>query len=648
MKRAWLILALAWAGCDSADPPIRDGGTDDRMGEDERVVDNCEPDERLCMLVGRMRCTPVQSNPLNCGDCGVECDPTETCDDGRCRPASSCDRGQTDCGGDIGCTDTDTNNDACGNCSTRCEDGEVCTRGACTPSECEDPTPDRCNDVCVDTNNDRANCGSCNTECGDGESCRDGACVAGCGGTVCRIDDGEQCIDTQNDPMNCGDCERACDTGQACVAGRCECGGETCGDVCTDVATDANNCGACDAPCDPGATCEAGRCVCPSGTEECRGACVNTQLDVANCGDCGNACPGGQTCVAGTCTATTCAGALVECGGTCTDVNLDSNNCGECGTICADGTLCDGGICRPGNDLRANAQVIELPANGGSVSLTGTTAGATTDVPSGVECDSGGPNIWYRIDPPSEGALWIDTANSAYDTSVFLTNVDGVPIAGQCNDDCPCREEPFNDDDFSDFQSCLGAYLVGGTVYLSVGGFSIRSVGSFNLNLQFLPADASFFYDVPLSGEGVTSLDVLIGPNDRESDGCGGPLTSRSGEDLRWFAACGTGQDHSFSVCPTDGGSWSAENFDGDAYDPVIYRVSGATGEQENCSDFTFNPFNNCRPVGGGPNSGARISNEDDLRRGVHGIYVDSAGPGGDGMFYELAYELPVLDFSDD
>ena len=77
-------------------------------------------------------CVNLQNDPTNCGGCGVNCAPTDTCSNGMC-----CGAGLTNCGGS--CTDTQTDDDNCGSCGRECGLGcgllgtgaRVCRSGAC-------------------------------------------------------------------------------------------------------------------------------------------------------------------------------------------------------------------------------------------------------------------------------------------------------------------------------------------------------------------------------------------------------------------------------------------------------------------------------------------------------------------------------------
>jgi nitrous oxidase accessory protein NosD len=97
-----------------------------------------------------------------------------------------CPGGQTRCFGS--CTDTNTDPRNCGFCGVDCDEDEVCTSGQCVESGCDGGLT-RCGNACVNTNNDPQNCGGCGNVCEQGELCRGGLCVEEC--DVC--DDDEEC-----------------------------------------------------------------------------------------------------------------------------------------------------------------------------------------------------------------------------------------------------------------------------------------------------------------------------------------------------------------------------------------------------------------------------------------------------------------------
>ena len=165
-------------------------------------------------------------DPKNCGACGTECAPSQTC----------CNRA---------CVDTRSDSNNCGACGAICGGcGNACSGQAC------------CGGTCVSTQSDAMNCGGCGIVCG-------GCGSATCSGNSCC---GAACIDAQSDPNNCGSCGHACQPGEACVSGRCQ------GDCRQPQnACDLSACLQCEP--DPATGTFSCQSACAQGEGCCRGAC---------------------------------------------------------------------------------------------------------------------------------------------------------------------------------------------------------------------------------------------------------------------------------------------------------------------------------------------------------------------------------------
>lgn len=160
-----------------------------------------------CETCGGAGCVDLQTDPANCGGCGVACPGTAACDQGTC----TCSGGRTLCGS--ACVDTGSDPANCGGCNEKCAPALVCSLGQCS-SMCAGGLT-LCGGACVDTTNNPDNCGACGTACGATGTCQASQCVCAGGG------------DTQTDPNNCGGCGNACSPGQTCEAGVCTCGSST-------------------------------------------------------------------------------------------------------------------------------------------------------------------------------------------------------------------------------------------------------------------------------------------------------------------------------------------------------------------------------------------------------------------------------------
>jgi hypothetical protein len=348
-----------------------DSGLPDGAGSVRALCPSNEcPADRVTCPSSPFPCSvALRSDDDNCGACGRHCphDPTFTsqyqavsqCVDGACRLV--CAAGGADCNGlpEDGC-ETAINSDPrnCGACGIVCED--VCTDGVCG---CPGRFPDYCVDRCTNVRSDIFNCGLC------GHVCPPSAepppppawhasygCVAGaCDRLTCNVEfdfetrirrdwadcnadifdaAGDGCeIDIANDRNNCGGCGTVCPAGRICrpipqgIGGECVC---ACGSDCFNVDSDIDNCGACGVRCpgdrrsfepplflgadpDPAhgkPVCEQGVCNyrCSRGWADCDGdadnGCeTNVTIDSLNCGACGNRCDGidGHPCVDGKC-----------------------------------------------------------------------------------------------------------------------------------------------------------------------------------------------------------------------------------------------------------------------------------------------------------------------------------------------------------
>ncbi|MBF0491077.1 MAG: hypothetical protein HQL15_10810, partial [Candidatus Omnitrophica bacterium] len=232
---------------------------------------NCSGSSRCCKTGNgsEKACVDPQSEPKNCGDCGIKCG-TQSCCFGQCvdlnttdncsKCGNSCGEGQFCCS--WGCQDNNFKN--CGACGRSCSVGQICCYGSRLDGY------------------DDNNCGGCGIVCPTGTTCEGFRCVpnARCGDKTCNS--GETCCDnvctnTQNSDSNCGSCGNVCPTNTHCELGqdnipRCMCGAyfcssgqSCCGDspkqTCADTNSDVHNCGKCGNDCGEDASCINGICV---------------------------------------------------------------------------------------------------------------------------------------------------------------------------------------------------------------------------------------------------------------------------------------------------------------------------------------------------------------------------------------------------
>jgi len=256
--------------------------------------------------------------------------------------SSMCPTGQTLCSGM--CVNPQSDPMNCGNCGVACGAGLQCVNSACSCAALG-ATYQNCNGACIDTSMDEANCGACGTVCGAGQQCTAGVCA--CTAPLVACGTPPTCVDPSSNAMFCsatpGTCGTACTT-PFCSAGMCSatCAFTDCSGSCINtMGTDPQNCGACGMACAVGQQCSAGVCGCGAGQTLCNGTCVDTMTDPANCGTCGTTC-NGQACSGGSCG---CAAGQTMCDGLCKDLMTDNANCGMCGTSCTAPAMCSAGSC---------------------------------------------------------------------------------------------------------------------------------------------------------------------------------------------------------------------------------------------------------------------------------------------------------------
>jgi hypothetical protein len=166
-------------------------------------------------------CANLSSDVNNCGMCGHSCGVVPagavgsiTCVNGACLTTAMCPAGQAQCGSTCANLQTDPTN--CGACGMLCGSGGVCTAGACS---CPAGAVSCPGFACVNLASDPANCGACGNKCPGGALCISGVCACPTGLAACP----GLCTKLESDPQNCGACGHACAAAtQMCVAGTCQ------------------------------------------------------------------------------------------------------------------------------------------------------------------------------------------------------------------------------------------------------------------------------------------------------------------------------------------------------------------------------------------------------------------------------------------
>lgn len=231
----------------------------------------------------------------SCGSCteGLVCAATGQC---------SCDEGALECGEGV-CVDSQTDPDNCGGCGMVCGADEACVEGECA-----------CLRSCGDRECGDDGCGGSCGLCGDDRLCGGGGqCL--CVGAL--VDCGGACIDVRNDPGHCGGCDVLCLVYELCVAGECSTeepdGG--CAPSCEGRECSDDGCGGSCGECDSNEMCASGGlCLCREELTDCGDNCVDVRSHASHCGGCDQACLPGQRCVGATCVGDADADAGVDAG----------------------------------------------------------------------------------------------------------------------------------------------------------------------------------------------------------------------------------------------------------------------------------------------------------------------------------------------
>jgi hypothetical protein len=208
------------------------------------------------------------------------------------------------------------------------------------------------------------------------------------------------------------------------------------------------------------------------------------------------------------------------------------------------------------------------------------------------------------------------------------------------NDDAQCTGGDWADP--SGRESAVVGVLEPGTYRLAVGSCT---PGNFTLHVQHVsPALAARDAGRLPTGRGRVS-GTLTAASRLDVD-CSGLGVPTSGEDFRWYVACG-GESVLFSLCPSDGGTFSRARAlpDGEPlrFDPEILVWNGFAGRPNICNDDGDSTLD-CTGTGGdAANYGSRLHVP--ASRGLNAILVDERHgdtlPDGTGMTYTLAYTVP-------
>lgn len=188
------------------------GSCDESCGGDECRSGVCGGGKRCpeAMVDCEGECRDLSGDPEYCGGCDQYlCRGRESCWNGIC----VCRPELTPCG-ELGCVDGQSDPANCGDCGVTC-DGGTCARGACVEA-CTGAGLTDCGGACVELDTNPLHCGSCGSACAQDQICLGGGCrdyepaigCASCAGCGCPED--EQCCELIGYGVSCVDTRRPC------------------------------------------------------------------------------------------------------------------------------------------------------------------------------------------------------------------------------------------------------------------------------------------------------------------------------------------------------------------------------------------------------------------------------------------------------
>ena len=448
------------------------------------------------------QCSNITSDPVNCGACGVSCNP-DGGGTGMLCCAAKCTNPQSD-----------TNN--CGACGSACAPKNAtgtCASASCGVASCSTGFLD-CNHIAMDgcevnSVTDTMNCGACSNICPTPMNAMPGCTMGTCGIGMCNTGfvDCDKTLsngcetNVTTDVKNCGGCGNVCAVsgGSAkCSAGKCavgSCSGTlkdcnmSAADGCeADTSRDVNNCGGCGIVCKLGANeataaCVAGVCqvaTCAAGFADCNakatdGCETNIATDISNCGACAAACGtptnvATPSCTSGKCGVSKCSAGFADCDKSFSDgceVNLqnDAGNCNACGNACPSGGSCASGTCCPAGSVLVGGrcQITYYVTQNGQFVNMGSCCGTT---------------CYNSCNSQPFGFNWVDTGSSPVSAVTIVVNEStscvtnpNEPVtfntqnAGTINwssNQCSCPASPIQTS-YNMPAAQLSAYVNGGT-----------------------------------------------------------------------------------------------------------------------------------------------------------------------------------------
>jgi hypothetical protein len=205
----------------------------------------------------------------------------------------------------------------------------------------------------------------------------------------------------------------------------------------------------------------------------------------------------------------------------------------------------DGAIIVPSNDHCTSPKTIALSAATPHFDIRASTFGATHDVDAPCQADSG-PDVFYELVFSRRVFLYADTFGAKFDTVLFLTSKDCVPIAAAAT----AGTAVCNDDACGTSQSRLVALLEPGYYRLGLGGRGAAE-GAATIHVEWTLAGNGAVKELPKGDSVQTGTTKGSGNIDGKSSTC----LAAAAEDSFFWASCPDDAGGSLTASTCGGGA---------------------------------------------------------------------------------------------
>lgn len=205
----------------------------------------------------------------------------------------------------------------------------------------------------------------------------------------------------------------------------------------------------------------------------------------------------------------------------------------------------DGAIVVPANDHCTTPKTVALSAATPHFDIRASTFGATHDIDAPCNADSG-PDVFYELVFSRRVFLYADTFGAKFDTVLFLTSKDCVPIATSATaGDAVC-----SDDACGTSQSRLVALLEPGYYRLGLGGRGAAE-GAATIHVEWTLAGNGAVKELPKGDSVQTGTTKGSGNIDGKSATC----LAAAAEDSYFWASCPDDAGGSLTASTCSGGA---------------------------------------------------------------------------------------------